>query len=269
MSGRPEAAYSKRHNPKMIVFLSVTAGLSKNNLEEMFSGQGYTISHQTLSLGMLGLPLHGTRTATFLRKCAIDPADLLKLVRLDFCVPLHNLLGNVSKDLADGWAELEIRARQSNQFDMAQHSAIVIELGMAGLLPSCSTETFTGVLPDEFQPIPLDALGTARVELLLHWMDKMEVAVGSVDVSKKFDPVHLDATLPDSKGKKIIVTRKNAHTTAYAMGLVDTLAVLGYSPDAHNVAVMPYAIAERAVCKALPLNLVWACVLACTKCLTQ
>ena len=129
-----------------------------------------------------------------------------------------------------------------------------------GLLP----KEATGLLSKKLEHLGLDALGAARAELLMYWMNQLGAREGVVDLSRPHDHVHLDATLPDSRGKKLYVHQGGQQ--AIVLHPYQVLSAIGYSPDAvHNVAVATASAAELIVTKAIPFNVVFSCFMACAK----
>lgn len=119
---------------------------------------------------------------------------------------------------------------------------------------------------------PMAALGrddssnnglTARVAVLLYWMEHQNATEGVVDISKEKTPVCVDGTIPDTSGKKLYMHRSSKK--AIALNPYHILSTLGYNPVLHNLAFGAPALAETTSKKALPCTLVFACLLACSK----
>ena len=107
----------------------------------------------------------------------------------------------------------------------------------------------------------------ARVAVLLYWMEHQNAIEGVVDVNKQKTPVRVDATIPDTSGKKLYMHRSSKK--AIVLNPYHVLSTLGYIPMLHNLALRAPATADAASKKALPCTLVFACLLACSKALSE
>ena len=88
-----------------------------------------------------------------------------------------------------------------------------------------------------------------------------------MDVTKENAPVCVDGTIPDTNGQKIYVHRPSKK--AIPLNPYHVLSTLGYIPELHNLAAGTPAVADAASKKALPCTLVFACLLACSKALSE
>ena len=259
-----KALYAESHSPKIIVFFSSQDGFH-NKLLDKFHDTKHKISSAGVAIGQLGLPHHGMRWVVFVRPVACpDPAPILDGLRVEFCVALSVLLDTVSAPLLEGWAELDRASKTTGKQteEDSERGEKLNDLTDYGLLP----KEATGLLSKGFEKVAgsvFDALGAARAELLLFWMRQQGAREGVVDLSRKHDPVHLDATLPDSRGKKLYV--RESGKLAIVLSPYHVLSAFGYSPAVHNIAVASFSTAELVATKAIPFNVVFSGFLACAK----
>lgn len=263
----------------MIAFVSDKESF-QDQLEEALN-KTHHVTGVRMEIGKTGLPHRGSRWIFIarLRDLSLDPVQVLKVVSVRKCVALQTLLDAGGPDLCAGWTALSKKKKKNDKNNKTN------PIGSSGA--SASMPTVGGIIPEDINPSeilgrypyikkPMDALGkgdsnedglTARVVALLYWMEQQNASEGVVDVSKERTPVCVDGTIPDTSGKKLYIHRLSKR--AIALNPYQVLSTLGYNPQLHNLALGTLAAAEAASKKALPCTLVFACLLACCKTLSE
>jgi hypothetical protein len=108
----------------------------------------------------------------------------------------------------------------------------------------------------------LSAPEQRRAVQLFGWMTHRSSTEGVVDLHDKNGPLHLDASVPGTGGRKLYIKLGG---TSLVLNPYHVLATKGYGPQAYNLAVMPTFLAETLAAKAVPMNVVLAFLLTCQK----
>jgi hypothetical protein len=240
-------------------------------------GTSFKVSSVRLVHGYIGLPLHGASVVLVARQVAMqDPAPIMAVLNCSSCVPLDTLLKSVDRATVDGWRMLVESRCGSCRRDVvgtdASSATIYKDLVDTGRLPPWSSASAN--LPPCFfgQAInggairsSLSAPEQRRAVQLFGWMTHRSSTEGVVDLHDKNGPLHLDASVPGTGGKKLYIKLDG---TSFVLNPYHVLAAKGYGPQVYNLAVMPTLLAETLAAKAVPMNVVLAFLLTCQKLIT-
>ena len=184
------------------------------------------------------------------------------------CVPLDTLLKLVDMATVDGWRTLvESRGSFSRRIVVGgctEFEIIYKDLVDTGLVPSAQLPSrffSRAIFGDDIRG-SLSAPEQRRAVQLLVWMHHRDTKEGMVDLNDKTGPLHLDASVPGTGGRKLYVTLAG---TSSVLNPYHVLAAKGYIPHAYNLAVMPTFLAETMTARAVPMNVVIAFLLTCQK----
>ena len=225
-----------------------------DKLREALGGTQYHISDVVLMPGRLGSPLHGRATVTVLRQEALqDPTPVMQAMSVMRCTSGAALLAQVTPELAKGWSALfPVGARSAADVDKTKEFLKTFQ--DAGHLPHGFNEPCASGLP------MCDALARARLEVLVYWMGQRSAKHGYVDAGVSSKPVHVDGSLSSlTRSKSLYYCNQSKWTCLLP---IHKLALQGYVVLAENISVASPATADRVVCSAVNMNIVFCAVLA-------
>ena len=286
MSAITEVTFCSNQSVPIMAFVSEKERF-RDQLDEAVSknealSKTHRITGLRMEIGKTGLPHRSARWIFIVlpRTFTTDPIRILQSMPVSTrCVPLESIIDAVSSDLCAGWKALSKKRNEGNkqkgeaskqeegEASKQEHDILPAGINPGDILarhPYCKKAIDAAVVATG-NPCSKKAID-ARIASLLYWMEQQNSAEGVVDVSKKA-PVCVDGTIPDTNGKKVYVHRSSKK--AISLTPYHVLSTLGYIPALHNLAACTPSVADAASKKALPCTLIFACLLACSKTLSD